>query len=458
MAQSVGLNRRSFLKHAGITAVAGAVGRAAPLDAHGHSPDAPGVIDTANGRFDFDTPYSRIGTDCTKWDRQIALYGKDHIDVGMGIADLDFKAAPCITKALQARLQHENWGYLSTPQSYAEAIVKWQKRRHNLEIKPEWIIHSPSVHPGILSALRVFSPPGSKVLMQAPVYDAFYTDIARAGCQAEESPLKLVNGRYQMDFEDLERRIDHDTHVMILCNPQNPTGNVWSREDLMRVGEICTRRRVVVLSDEVHSDFVMKGQRYTPFASLENDAVVMNSITFNSPGKSFNLPAMKVAYMFSRNPAYLDRIRRGGHIEGLNTLGVVAQHAAYMEGDDWLDQLVPYIDGNHDFVESYLAANVPLIKHVKPAGTYLTWIDVSALSKKIDAQAQADAAMKAKPGTKVTAEDVVGRYLVDHAKVHMNSGSNYGLGGQGRMRMNIGTSRKTLELALSNMAHALKNV
>src|SRR5262245_37108104 len=273
MLQRDGLNRRAFLKNAGMTAVVSAVGTGAAVPAAGAALAPP------DGRYDFDTVYSRIGTDCTKWDRQIATYGKDKIAVGMGIADMDFRSAPCITRALAERLQHENWGYLTIPTSHVESIVNWNKRRYGLEIKPEWILHSPSVHPAILSTLRVFSPPGTRVIVQSPTYNAFYTDIRQVGCRVEESPLKLVNGRYQMDFEDLERRIDNDTNTMILCNPQNPTGNVWSREDLMRVGEICTRRRVLVLSDEIHCDFVTKGQKYTPFASLDNDAIVMNSVT-----------------------------------------------------------------------------------------------------------------------------------------------------------------------------------
>jgi cystathionine beta-lyase len=188
-----------------LTAVAGAVSSNAPLAAAAETALA------ANPTFDFDTPYNRVGTDCTKWDRAISTYGKGNIVAGMGIADMDFKAAPCITKALQERMQHENWGYLTTPASHVESIINWNKKRYNLEIKPEWLMHSPSVHPAILSVLRVFSPPGSKILVQTPTYNGFFTDIRQVGCKAEESPLKVVNGRFQMDFEDLERRIGPDT-------------------------------------------------------------------------------------------------------------------------------------------------------------------------------------------------------------------------------------------------------
>lgn len=465
MSQREGLNRRSFLRNAGLTAVVGTVGTGttlfpglAGIAGDGRLSAASGEAPGSGGTFDFDTIYSRIGTDCTKWDRQIELFGKDHIAVGMGIADMDFKVAPAVTQALVKRLHHENYGYLTIPKSHVESIVNWNKRRYGLEIEPSWILHSPSVHPAILSVLRAFSPPGTKVIVQSPTYNAFYSDITAVGCKAEENQLKLVNGRYAMDFEDLERRIDNDTNTIILCNPQNPTGNCWSREDLMTLGEICLRRRVVVLADEIHCDFVRKGEKYTPFASLGNEKIVRNSITFKSASKSFNLAAMKCAYMFSTNPAYLARIKTmGAHREDINTLGMVAHRAAYEEGAEWLDQLLPYIDGNLDYVETFVRANMPLVSVVKPQGTYLAWLDVSKVADKIGAKEMAAQANKKKaPGAAdVSPETIVERYFVEHAKVHMNAGSSYGTGSAGRMRMNCGTSRKLLQLALTNMASAL---
>jgi cystathionine beta-lyase len=261
-----------------------------------------------------------------------------------------------------------------------------------------------------------------------------------------------------MDFDDLERRIDHDTNTLILCNPQNPTGNCWSRENLLTLGEICTRRRVVVLADEIHCDFVRKGNTYTPYASLDNEKIVMNSVTFKSASKSFNLAAMKCAYLFSPNAGYRARITAAGHRQDITTLGMIAHRAAYNEGADWLDQLLPYIDGGMSYIEAFVRSNMPLVKFVKPQGTYLAWLDVSAALDKIGAKQAADEANKRKgPSTaRVTPEHVMQRYLVDHARVHMIPGSNYGTGGEGRMRMNMATSRKLLELALTNMASAFQ--
>ena len=375
----------------------------------------------------------------------------------MGTADQDFRIAPVITSALRERIGHENYGYLTIPSSYIESIVDWNERRHGFEIDPDLLLHSDGVHPALISTLRAFCPPGSKVLVQAPVYDGFYSDIRIAGCKAEESPMTLVNGHYAMDFDDLERRIDHDTHALLLCNPQNPTGNVWSREDLLRLGDICTRRRVVVLSDEIHCDFVSRANTYTPYATLEDAAIVRNSISFKSASKSFNLSAMKVAYMFSTNADYIARIKGAGqHRQGINMLGVVAAQAAYDHGEEWQRQVVNYLDGTLDYVKSFVNANMPLVKVVKPQGTYLAWLDVGDVVDRIGAKRTAAEASDGEG--QVTPETVVQRFFVEHAHVLLNTGSSYGVGGAGHMRMNTATSRTLVELALTNMARALEQV
>jgi cystathionine beta-lyase len=454
MAQHEGLGRRSFLKNAGLTALVGAVGGGGSVA----TVAASAAFAASPGKYDFDTPYNRFGTDSVKYDQQIRVYGKDSVQVGMGIADMDFRCAPSITKALTERLQHENWGYLDMPKSFSEQIISWNKRRYGVDIEPDSLVITTGVHPGLVAALRAFSPPGSKVILQTPTYNGFYNDLTATGTIEEANPLKLVNGRYSMDFEDLERRISHDTNTLILCNPQNPTGNCWSKEDLLKLGEICLRRRVVVLADEIHCDFVTKGNKYTPFASIGNKAIVDNSVTFKAASKSFGLAAMKCAWFYSTNPDYVARVKANNHAD-LTTLGMIASRSAYEGGEEWLNQCVDYIDGNHDFVQQYVNANIPMIKvGPKPQGTYLVWLDVSAVADRINAkQLAADANTTLTPGTKpLTPEQMVERHLVKIAKVHMNAGSSYGSGGQNHMRMNIATSRKTLELALNNLAAALK--
>ncbi|HKB12553.1 MAG TPA: aminotransferase class I/II-fold pyridoxal phosphate-dependent enzyme [Vicinamibacterales bacterium] len=444
-----------------MTALAGAVGSgssfAAPLAGAGVA------LAAANGTFDFDTPYNRFGTDSTKYDQQIRVYGKDAIQVGMGIADMDFKVAPAITKALMERIQHENWGYLdmggALGKSMNEHIVSWNKKRYGINVNPDSVVLTTGVHPGIVATLRAFCPVGSKVLLNTPTYNGFYGDLTATKTVPEEVPMRLVNGRYSIDFDEFERHISGDTNAYILCNPQNPTGNTWSQEDLMKLGEVCLKHRVVVLPDEIHCDFVQKGQKYTPFATLPDKAIVNNSVTFKAASKSFGLAAMKCAWFFSTNQSFMERIKPYNRAD-LTTLGIISSHAAYTGGEDWLNQCVEYIDGNHDFAVSYIKANIPTIKlQQKAQGTYLTWLDVTEVAERIGARQMADEAnKKLKDGAKaLTPEQMVERWFVRHAKVHMNAGNSYGLGGANHMRMNIATSRKTLELALSNLAGALKN-
>ena len=302
MSQNLWLNRRTFIRNAGMTAVVGAASSGSSLA----SPmtNLPSG-QTGSTTYDFDTVYDRVGTDSVKWDAAIARYGRENIDVGMGIADMDFQAPPCITQALAERCKHENWGYMSTPRSFYQQIADWNKKRYGLEINPESLTLSDGVHPALIAALNAFSPPGSKVLLGTAVYSGFYGDLRASRTLAENSPMIVENGRYRIDFDDLESRMSHETDAMILCNPQNPTGNCWSEEDLLRLGRMCLEHRVVVLSDEIHCDFVMKGQKYTPFASLPDKDVVDNSVTFKAASKTFSLAAMKVAWFFSTNPEYL---------------------------------------------------------------------------------------------------------------------------------------------------------
>jgi cysteine-S-conjugate beta-lyase len=448
MSRMLRLDRRTFLRSAGVTALFGAAGvegASATRLSRSLARRSP------RGTFDFDAPFDRIGTDCTKWDGAIADFG-DRIEVGMGIADMDFAAPPCVTRALAERCAHENWGYLRMPPTYVQAIVDWNRRRYGLEIDPDSIELTTGVHAALIAAMHAFVPPGSRVLLTTPVYSGFYSDIRFARTVAEESPMRLVDGRYRIDFDDFERRARR-ANVFILCNPQNPTGNVWSPADLTRMGEICLEHRVVVLADEIHCDFVTSGQRYTPFASLPNRDIVDNSLTFKSASKTFSLSAMKAAWYFSTNPDLLERVRSHTRAD-LSTLAVVANQAALTEGDDWLDQLVPYLDANHDFAEAYIRDRVPLVSYAKAEGTYLAWIDVSGIVEKIGAVETA-AAERARTGNDRTPEQVVQRWLAENAGVFLSPGSSYGAGGAGRMRMNVATQRANIERALENIAKAV---
>ncbi|MGH9141746.1 MAG: aminotransferase class I/II-fold pyridoxal phosphate-dependent enzyme, partial [Vicinamibacterales bacterium] len=256
--------------------------------------EAPTPSGSANtpkpGTFDFDTPLGRIGTDSVKWDMPIRQYEMKNIIAGLGVADMDFRCAPAITEALQKRVSFPNWGYnlldfdlfsgTAGDRPFVTSVIDWNRRRYGIDvIDPKLLGVSPGVIPGIINALKAFSPEGSKVLMVTPSYVGFYAAIGITKTVAEESPMKLVNGRYEIDWADFERRMTPDVKVSILCNPHNPAGRAWSREELTRYGQLCKKHNIIVLSDEIHCDFISKGQKYVPFATLDKD-IVDNSITF----------------------------------------------------------------------------------------------------------------------------------------------------------------------------------
>ncbi len=260
-----------------------------------------------------------------------------------------------------------------------------------------------------------------------------------------------ADGRYSIDFDDFERRARR-CNTFILCNPQNPTGNCWTPEDLTRMGEICLKHRCVVLADEIHCDFVTQGNMYTPFATLDPE-IVANSLTFKSGSKSFSLAAMKVAWYYSTNRDLLERVKANTRAD-LSTLGMVAMRAALNEGEPWLDDLLVYIDANHDFAESYIRDNIPGVRYTKAQGTYLAWLDVAGVADRIGA-AEIAARESAEGSANVTPEKVVQRWFAERAGVFLNPGPGYGTGGAGHMRMNLASSRKIVDLALNNMASAV---
>jgi cystathionine beta-lyase len=380
----------------------------------------------------------------------------------MGIADMDFRVAPSITAALQERMKHENWGYLDT-EEYLElvgaSVVEWNKKRYGLAIDPKSLVFATGVHPGLVATLMTLSPPGSKVLLNTPTYNGFYFDLTATNTLAEESLMKKVDGRYTIDFDDFERRITPDVHTFILCNPQNPTGNCWSPEDLTRMGEICLRKNVVVLADEIHCDFVARGQKYTPFASLPNRAIVDNSLTFKAASKSFGLAAQKFAWFFSTNKTLLERVKKNLRAD-ISTLGAVANMGALTGGEEWFNQCNEYIDANQSFAVDYIAKNIPMIKATKPQGTYLLWLDCAEVAGRIDTRKLAAEANRARMASddEIKPEKILADYFVKNARVAMNSGDTYGKGGENHLRMNVATSRKLLQLALDNIANAVRKV
>ena len=440
------LNRRGFIKGATTTALAGGLAPNLVLGSSSNNPLGGGI---RKETFDFDKPYNRLGTNCFKWDSQLARFGSDKFEIGMGIADMDFKTAPCIGEALAERCQHENWGYLSSTESLKEAIKDWNQSRYGIDVSMESITIAAGVHPGLIAALKTVAPPGSKVLMNTPTYNGFYSDLRHSRTLANENKMLIDQDHsYHIDWDDFESRLTADTHAMLLCNPQNPTGNCWSESDLLKIGELCLKNEVTVLVDEIHCDFVMKGQKYTPFASLPDKAIVDNSLSFKAISKTFSISGMKNAYFYSTNPVLLNRVRKN-HRADLNTLGLVANEAAYRRGADWLDQLLTYIDENHTFTESYIKQVLPEFRYKKAQGTYLAWLDTGDLNDHISATKNAE-----KLGLK-SPEHYLEEWLIDNAHVQLNPGSNYGPGGDNHMRMNLATPRALIKDAIDKIADAV---
>jgi cystathionine beta-lyase len=259
------------------------------------------------------------------------------------------------------------------------------------------------------------------------------------------------NGRWEIDWEDLESKMTPDVNAMIVCNPQNPTGNVWTQEELLRIGRLCLDHQIVVLSDEIHSDFVRAGHKYVPFASLPDAEVVNNSVSFNAVSKTFNLAGMKNAYFYSRNPTLLGRVRQN-HRADLNILGVIANEAAYREGGEWFDQVMPYIDANHTWVEHFVKRNMPMVEYKRAEGTFLTFLDFSRAMSAINASDMAKEMGLRSP------EHYFQDWLVERSGVLLNPGTTYGEGGAGHMRINVASARVVVEDAFQAMAEALRSV
>jgi cystathionine beta-lyase len=472
--ENSGQDRRSFLARAGVLALSPL---AANIAANAKAAAAPAAGQSANGKFDFDTPLNRLGTDSVHWDMPVRDEKMSKIVAGMGVADMDFRCAPSITAALQKRVAFPNWGYNMIDgdlfignaggSDFIKGIIAWNKKRYGItNIDPKMLGITPGVIPGIVAALQAFAPRGSKVLMVTPSYVGFYAAIGFTKTVPEESPMKMVNGRYEIDWTDLERRMTPAVKVSIICNPHNPGGRAWTREELTRYGQLCNKHNIIVLSDEIHCDFISKGHKYVPYASLDK-ALVDNSITFKSGSKSFSLAAMKCAWFFSTNPKLFEATNAAS-FPSISNPAMVAEQAAYAGGEEWLNQCVDYIDANLDFAHDYVTRNLPLVKTGnKPEGTYLMWLDVSGVADKIGAKKMMDEANAKTPlpvnpltGQPVvtTEGDIVSHWLAKNAYVFMESGSGFGKVGANYVRMNVATPRVTLKAGLDSVAAALKNL
>ena len=376
-------------------------------------------------KYNFDELISRRGTNSYKWDS-----AADAGVLPLWVADMDFRTAPAITEALARRVAHGIFGYTRVPEAYYNAVTGWFARRHGWHFKKEWMIYTSGVVPAISAIIKALARPGDKVLVQTPVYNCFFSSIRNNGCEAACSPLLHTGDTYRMDFDDLERKAaDPAVKLMLLCNPHNPAGRVWTREELTRLGEISLRHDVTVVADEIHCELVFPEYTYTPFASISEE-FQRRSVACVSPSKAFNIAGLQIANIVAADDGMRERIDRAININevcDVNPFGVEATIAAYNEGEEWLTQLIGYLKGNYEFMKDYCAKHLPDFPTAKLEGTYLVWMDCSVLH--------------------IPSEELE-RQLVEQARLWLNAGAMYRSPKEGFMRWNIACPRQRLAEAL----------
>lgn len=372
-------------------------------------------------KYDFDRINDRHDTDSYKWDSV-----SDPDVLPMWVADMDFQTAPPVVEALQRRVAHGIFGYTHVPDAYYDAVTGWFERRHGWKFSREWMIYTSGVVPAISAIIKALTVPGDKVLVQTPVYNCFFSSIRNNGCVMTSSPLVYEDNTYRIDFDDLELKAsDPAVKLMLLCNPHNPAGRVWTRDELIRIGEICIRNGVLVVSDEIHCELVYQGYEYIPFASISED-FLRHSVTCISPSKAFNIAGLQIANIISVDPEVRRKIDKAININevcDVNPFGVEATIAAYTEGEEWLSQLISYLRGNYECMKSYCSENLSAFPLTELEGTYLVWMDCRALG--------------------IPVEELE-HMLVKEARLWLNAGTMYGAEGEGFMRWNIACPRAVM--------------
>lgn len=386
--------------------------------------------------YNFDQRINRKGTGSIKYDFA-KHFGKPEDSLPLWVADMDFQTAPEILTRLQQSVAHGVFGYSDNKEAYVQAVAGWYQKHFQWEIQPEWLVKTPGVVFAIAAAIRAFTKEGDAVLIQPPVYYPFGNMIRENHRQLVNNPLRLLDGHYEIDFEDFEKKIvEHSVKLFILCNPHNPVGRVWKEWELRKIGELCKKYQVFVISDEIHCDFVLPGHRHQVFAALSPEYQEM-TITCTAPSKTFNLAGLQVSNIFIANPSYrkqfVKAISQTGY-EEINVMGLVACQAAYEEGEPWLLALKEYLEGNRTFVREYLAKYLPMIHLIEPEGTYLLWLDFRELG---------------------LTEEALESLIVEKARLWLDRGAMFGKEGEGFERINIACPRTTLEQALSQLKKAV---
>ena len=358
----------------------------------------------------------------------------------MWVADMDFRTAEPIIEALRRRVEHGIFGYTRVPDAYYEALIRWFEHRHGWTIRRDWVIYTSGVVPAVSAIIKALTVPGDRVLVQTPVYNCFFSSIRNNGCETAVSPLVYADGTYTIDFDDFEKKAaDPRVKLFLLCNPHNPGGRVWTREELTRMGEICIRNGVYIVADEIHCELVFPGNIYIPFASLSPE-FSSHSVTCNSPSKAFNIAGLQIANIIVPDNDMRTRIDRAININevcDVNPFGVEALIAAYNEGEEWLSQLLAYLKGNDDFMWDFCRQNLPQFPLTRLEGTYLEWMDCKTIG---------------------LASAELEKRLIDEAGLWLNAGTMYGAEGEGFMRWNIACPRSRLTEGLERFRQYISSL
>lgn len=388
--------------------------------------------------WNFDENVEREGTFCVKYDLRKEIFGK-HDVIPMWVADMDFKTPEFVITAIRKRLDHEICGYSFRPPEYFTTISAWMKNRHGWIIDNDWICFSPGIVPALNFCTLAYTKPGDSIIVQPPVYFPFFSAVEAHGRKLIFNNLKESDGKYRMDFEQLMKIITPDTRMIMISNPHNPVGRIWTREELETLADICLRNNILILSDEIHSDLVMPGYKHIPLASLSEE-IASKTITLIAPSKTFNLAGLSTSSVIISNPELrksFNVIVENLHVGNGNLFGTIASVSAYTHGQEWLEQLITYLSGNIRIVEDFCRERIPQIIPVTTEATYMIWLDCRKLGMK---------------GRELNS------FFINQAGVGLNEGSTFGNGGEGYMRMNVATTRKTLHKALEQIEKAVSDL
>jgi len=385
-------------------------------------------------KYNFDEIINRENTACEKWDSRLEIFGTQDL-IPMWVADMDFRTPDFIIDAIKERLKHEVFGYSSKPKSYYDSIIKWVKQKHNWSINEEWIAFSPGVVPALSMLVLAFTEPNDKIIIQPPVYHPFTFVTKENNRIILENPLILKGNRYFIDYDDLKTKLK-DAKLLILSNPHNPGGMVWTKDELEKIGKLCVENDVLIIADEIHSDLVFAPHKYTPMASISSE-IANQTITCIAPSKTFNMAALATSSVIISNKELkkkYDSVLHTIHVGMGNVFGIAASEAAYTHGNEWIEQLLIYIEKNINYTEKYIVENIPQITMIRPEGTYLIWLDCRKLNLK---------------------GDDLNQFFIKKAKVGLNDGRWFGTGGEGFMRMNVACPLDILKKALDSIRDAI---